>query len=298
MNRYKRLFRELLMINKIKILKQIFLTLIFLLMSCQVWAQTDFSEKISKNSKVTYFDLLKQIFPDLEKDGTAHKTEEIRISIDSDEVQTYEQPMEILIDNSNWVNTEKGQRLILNIKVRGDEQNGFTWGELNLIALYSGDAKPQLLDVVDVSADRENYYSGEMQVNPKLNLTRYEFSHLNAGEDFHYYAFFYAKDDEIKETLEGFPYLYTGTVCRAQMDETGKILTVPNAKSGYHDVIFKIKVTNKRFAEDCQTVKSISYKNFTLRMTWQKGKYRYADGGAELKRLQREEKRLGFSKDE
>lgn len=273
--------------------KIIFVCSFLLIIVCQAQAQPDYSKKISKNSKITYLDLLRQIFPDLKEDGTAHKAEEIRTSIDSDEVETYEQPMQIFA-SPNWINTEKGRRLLMTIKVTGEEHNDFMWGELNLIALYDNSPKPRLLDVVDVSADRENYYSGEFLVNPKLNLTMYEFSHLNAGEDFHYYAFFYAKDDKIRQTLQELPFLYTGTTCQARIDETGKISTVPNWKSGYRDIVFKIKATGKRFAEDCETVKSKTVKNFVFRMSWQKGKYRYTDGGAELKKLRREEKRLGF----
>ncbi|MBX7173809.1 MAG: hypothetical protein K1X72_22760 [Pyrinomonadaceae bacterium] len=286
------------MIKKIKVLPQFFLLSIVLLVFFNIQAQDDLSEKISKNSKITYLDLLQQIFPDVNKDGKSQKTNEIRISADSDEVQTYQEPMQLSVSNSNWITTEKGRRLRLNIKVRGEDHNNFDWGELNLIALFDNSANPQLLDVVDVSSDRENYYSGEISVNPKLNLTMYEFSHLNAGEDFHYYAFFQVENDEINQTLEELPYLYTGTTCKGQMDETGKISTLPNNQTDYRDIIFKIKITYKRFAADCQTVRSKTSKNFTLRMSWRNGKYRYADNGAELKRIQREEKRLGFGKDE
>ncbi len=59
-------------------------------------------------------------------------------------------------------------------------------------------------------------------------------------------------------------------------------------------IIFKVKTTGSRFAEDCETVKSKTVKNFIFKMTWQNGKYTYSDSGAELKRLRREEKRFGF----
>ena len=282
------------MINKAKVGQKILL-LSFLLLSCwQGKGQDDFSKTIGRNSKITYLDLLRQIFPNIEKDGTAHNTAEIRTRVDSDETESYEQTMKILSAQPNWIGTEKGQRLLLTIKVEGGELNDFMWGELNLIALYKGGTKPQLLDVVDVSADRENYYWGELRVNPKMNLTVYHFSHLNAGEDFHAYSFFYPENDKIQETLKEFPLLYSGSSCQTRIEETGKFSAVPNAKSGYHDIVFKVKATGTRLGKDCDSIKSKSVKNFVFRMTWQNGTYKFADGGAELKRLRREEKRLGF----
>jgi hypothetical protein len=282
------------MINKVKPGQKLLLLSFLLLIFWQGKGQDDFSKTIGRNSEVTYLDLLRQIFPDIAKDGTAHKTAEIRTMIDSDESASYEQAMKILPVQVNWINTEKGQRLLLTIKVEGGDSNDFTWGELNLIALYTGDKRPRLLDVVDVSADRENYYWGQLPVHPRMSLTVYHFSHLNAGEDFHAYSFFYAKNDKIQETLKEFPLLYTGSTCQSRIDETGKFSAVRDPKSDYRDIVFKVKVTGRRLAKDCDTVKSKTVKNFLFRMTWQNGTYRFADGGAELKRLRREEKRLGF----
>src|SRR5687768_6887036 len=118
--------------NKAKIGQKFLFLSLLLLMSWSGKAQDDFSKTIGRNSKVTYLDLLRQIFPETDKDGTAHKTIEIRTGADSNETESYEEAMRILSAQPNWINTEKGQRLLLTIKVEGEGENDFTWGELNL----------------------------------------------------------------------------------------------------------------------------------------------------------------------
>lgn len=283
-------------INKLSIFWLILL-IVFLVITCRQTHAQDFSEKIGKNSKITYFELLRMVFPDLDKDGNARQTSEIRVGIDTDETRPYEEKMKIFIVRKNLVNTENGSRLILIIKAVSDEQNEFPWGELNVIALFSNGSKPNLLDAVEVSGDRENLYWGELQIHPKLSLSVFEYKHHNAGENYDAFSFFYAENNKIRETLKVFPYLYYGRVCQTEISETGNISTVKNPKSIYRDVIFKIKVTGKKFAEDCETLKTTTVKYFTPKAIWKNGKFMSADGNAELKRMQREEKRLGFGKE-
>lgn len=278
--------------NKKKIIKQICFWGILLISVWQVKAQ-DFSKTTVKNINISYLETLRLIFPDADENGAATQTVEIRSASEAEGKGVYQEKMNVEVVREKWINTENGKRLLLIIKVSSAGSNDFTWGELNLLALFSLDKKARLLDVVDVSADRENYYWGNLEVSPQMNLTVMEASHLNAGEDYHLFNFFYVKKDKFIQMLEEFPLLYSGRGCESQIIETGKLSTVPNPKTRFRDVVFKINLASKKFAKDCEKVKSKTSKNFTLRTIWQNGKFKLVDNSA-LKAISREEKRLGF----
>lgn len=278
--------------NKRKIIKQICFWAILLISAWQIQAQ-DYSKKVVKETNINQLELLRLIFPDLSENGEASQTVKIRSTVETDEIRTFQGAMEVEIVREERLNSENGKRLMLIIKVSSTGSNDFAWGELNLLALFNLAGKPRLLDVVEISADRENYYWGNLKISPKITLTVMEASHLNAGEDYHLFNFFYVKKDKFTQTLEEFPMLYSGRGCESQIIETGKLSTIPSAKKNFRDVIFKIKVTSKKFASDCERVKSQTNKNFTLRAIWQNGKFKLSDNSV-LKTISREEKRMGF----
>jgi hypothetical protein len=285
----------------IKQIKSVLLSgfLLLLLLCMNAAAQDsniqDFKQKISKDSSASYLELLRMIFPDISEDGIANKSIEIKTAVDEPDAQTYEGKMNIEYADANWLNTDNGKRLMLVIKVKSDEDVGFAWGELNLIALYEIAKTPRLLDIVDVSGDKETSFWGKLKLHPKRDAFVFEYRHHNAGENFDGFAFIYVDKDKFKSLFDDFPYLYYGRQCKSEITETGDFRAVNNPRrSAYRDIVFNIKVVGNRYAEDCEKLKSKSVKTFRLRISWQHGAYSFTDGGAELKRLRREEKRLGF----
>lgn len=255
----------------------------------------DFKQKISKDSPVTYLELFHKIFPDINEKGAATKSVGIRNSVDEQEAETYEGKMMVEYADANWLNTDNGKRLMLAIRVTSNGDIGFAWGELNLIALYDTAQTPRLLDVADVSGDRETSFWGTLKIHPKRDAFVFEYRHHNAGENFDAFSFIHVDEDKFKTLFDGFPFLYYGRGCKAEITETGDFKSVNNPRrNSYRDIVFNIKVVGQRYGEDCETPRGKTTKNFTLRARWQHGKYQFADDGAELKRLKREEKRLGF----
>lgn len=256
----------------------------------------EYSKKISPNSKTTYLDLLRLIFPDADEMGAAKTSVEIRNSIfDDDGSNTYRGVMNIEYAEINPINTGGGKRLMLAIRVTSSEQVGFTWGELNLMALYTAGPTPKLLDVVDASGDRQSSFWGSLHVHPKMDVLVFEYQHFNAGESYDGYSFTYVEKDKFRILFGDFPYLYYGKGCEAEISETGGISTRARRGSAYRDIVFTVRMTRQRLREDCETPKSKKIvRHFRLTAGWKNGRYIFMDGGAEIKRLRRDEKRFGF----
>jgi hypothetical protein len=261
----------------------------------QVCTPGDYDKPVSKAAKTTCLDLLRQVFPDADAEGRATKTVGLR-AIDGDEAQEYEGAMKFEVARTEWLDTAQGRGLALVIKVTSDKDVGFVWGGLNLLALYDK-LQTRLLDVVDVSGDRENYLWGVLRLHPNLGVVVFEHAHLNAGEDYRSFSLAYADKGRFKPLFDGF-FLYSGRRVGAEITETGHLATAPTPGDAYHAIVFNVKVTGRRYAKDDKTVKSQSVRRFSLRVARRRdGKYAYTDGGATLKRMAREERRLGFGKE-
>lgn len=269
------------------------ISVLFLLFTVQVNAQkTKVDNKISETLKL---ELLRLVFTDLDDDYNAKKSVEIRDLSGESESQIYEGKMKINYANENWFMNNGRQQLLLFINVSSDgSEISFSWSELNLLALYDVGEKPRLLDIVDVSCDRENGFYDVLKIHPKQNVVVIEHRHHNAGENFRAFTFVYTEQDKFKNLFDGFPFLYYGRSCKSEINETGDIKTIRNPRNAYQDIVFNIKVVGIRYAEDCDTLRGKTTKNFSLRATLQCGKYKFTDNGVELKRIRREEKRLGF----
>lgn len=281
-----------LMIENHRIIKA-FLPLSFLLSLFVINSNAN-GLRAGQNSEETY-SKLRLVFPDLNKDDIANKSILIRSIFDANEAQEYQGEFKINSVTDVWIKSEGKKRLILfvNVTAKGDEPQ-FTWGELNVVALYDVERTIRLLDVVDVSADRENGYWGKLEIHPDNDAFVFEHKHHNAGENFTAFTFVYIDNDKFKILFDGFPTLYYGRQCKAEIEETGVFGIVRNPRSSYRDIVFNIKVVGNSYGANCEIFRGRTTKNFSLRARWQNGKYQFADGGAELKRLRREEKRLGF----
>jgi hypothetical protein len=255
----------------------------------QAQSAEDYSKTIGKHSKTTYLDLLRLVFPDLKKDGIAHQSVEIRNEFETTETQSYEGRMEVkfgAIDRSNG-------RVILEINLISNEIEINPRG-IDLIALYRIGKKTELLDVVDQTQPEETFYQGKLKIHPKMEAIFYQSEHHTAGENFRHFSFFYIAKNRFQILPVKFPSLYFSNRCQSEILENGTLSTAFNPKNAYRDIIFKIKVTGKKFRQDCKTLTGKTVKTFRLRSSWQNGKYKDADGGTQLKRMRSEEKRLGF----
>jgi hypothetical protein len=259
-------------------------------------ATGDYSKKIGPAARSTYLDLLRLIFPDADEQGNAKTSIEIRNSIIGDDgSRSYRGSMQIESAELHWVSTAGGKRLMLIVRVTSEKDIGFTWGELNLMALYSAGPDPKLLDVVDASGDRQSSHWGNLRVNPKMDVIVFEYRHFNAGENFDGFSFTYVEKDKFKILFDGFPYLYYGRPCETELSETGAISMAGRSRNGFRDIVFTVKMSRQKFRDDCETPKSKKIvKHFRLTAGWKNGRYQFTDGGAEIKRLNRDEKRYGF----
>jgi len=281
-----------------KALRACLLSLLLLLASnasAEVLHIEDFGQRISDRSTTTYLDLLRLIFTDLSADdGKAGSSVRIRTLYAEDEPQAYVGEMQVKAVDGAWVRANGERALLLFINVTSDAQLGFPWGELNVFALYEVGKQPRLLDAVDVSGDRFTTFLGDLHLHPNDDAVLVRYQHFNAGETFTAFALLHVGRGKVQSLFDGLPSLYYGRVCRAEIAETGDIDTSQSRHNGYRDIVFDIKQVGTKFHADCDTPGRKSTQNFRLSIGWQRGAYRYLDGGAELKRLERGRKRLGF----
>src|SRR5918911_4494430 len=157
--------------------------------SAQAPAQNDAGAPVRPGARPTFMALIKLVLPDADYDTggiKAHKTVEVRDLFANDEPGAYEG--QLTLDNFDklWLRDGAHARLCLLLHLTS-EDDLFTWGELNVMALYQVEPRPRLLDAAAVQADRfAEFWSDQpmLAIGPRKDAAIIANSHFNSTEGY------------------------------------------------------------------------------------------------------------------
>ncbi|MDQ5838365.1 MAG: hypothetical protein M3379_16435, partial [Acidobacteriota bacterium] len=148
----------------------------------------ELSSPVENGSRTTYFDLLRELFPDLQRDAIAHRSLPFRSL--SEPRKSEAVTGVIKFEFKPYRFKSEGRRLLLlwvNLKAEGANEGTPYEGEADVLAVYSLEPRVRLLDSLDVKTDR---FTGFWQDRPVFHLDSRSdafivySTHWNAGESY------------------------------------------------------------------------------------------------------------------
>jgi hypothetical protein len=251
-------------------------------------------DRISSSSKVTYFDLLKRVFPDITMNGAATKSLPIEQLVGDYENQSLDGDLEISCDNLIPFKNGKTKLLFLAICVRNSKEA--IWGENLLLAAFDVSHRVKLLDVVDVQCDR---FCSVLKPQPALSnnssmpILAMTNSHFNCQENFEILTLLSLAHNKIVVVCDKLPFAYCCRMEEKALTQAPYLIPMPTKAHTPSKFVYRIELTETFFDSDCQTVKRTKSKSYGQVFIWRSNKY-VPLSDRWMKPLRAEEHRLGF----
>jgi hypothetical protein len=254
----------------------------------------EIGDSISPNSKVTYFELLRKIFPDITQDGTATKSIPISQLIADYEDEALEGNLEISFDKAISFDHGKTKRLFLAMSVRNSKQA--IWGENFLLTCFDIKKSIKLLDAVDVQCDRSCSLvipQPALSNNSAIPMFVTVNTHANSAENYEIFTILTLIDNKISIVGNSLPLAYSCKNCDKGITEAPYLIPIRTPSGTPSRFVYRIELTERILDSDCEIVKRESVKSYNQAFRWQSNKY-VPISDKPMQRLHGEEKRLGF----
>jgi len=237
-------------------------------------------DKILSSAPVTFFDLLKLVYPDLQPDGKASYAKKLRKSFAGfDDGQSIpEAPGEapFAIENQDiLLITAPGHSRLLVLNPR----NG-------TLAYFQVEPTPKLLDLIGVSQDQNVDFASDF---PVLEVRAGQFAfltnswHFNSAEAFNIYNLFVTAPERLDLVYDG-PFLYSFTIpekqdCRLEQQLKG-LVALPTQHDGYSDL--RMEVDEAKSCPKGEKQVFSAKRAYPLMLLWQASQGKYMGGSKEL----------------
>lgn len=265
--------------------------------SAQTLRDVRLDQPIETGSRITFKTLVQQVLPDVTTDGKAGTTGYVRDGWLVTDASVYTGRFDLVKLDAAWVNTPAGRRMVLFLKLEGESNPTFAWGELALLAVFRTFPEPKLLDLVDVGGNRTTTFYGTIpfQRNADAVIVEYEFRNPQDLE-YRHFSPLQISDDGVRALFGEFPYLVYGQSGQTELSEYGEFSTLLTGHSTHREIIFTINTAVSTYAGDELTIVRRISKTFRLRAVWRHGRYRFADGGAARRQLIEMRRQAGFDR--
>jgi hypothetical protein len=253
------------------------------------------SSPIESGSKTTYFDLLREMLPDLQSDSTAHRSIPLRSLSEPRKREAVTGDIKFEF-KPYWFKSE-GRRLLLlwvNLKADGANEGTPYEGEADVLAVYSLGPRITLLDALDVKTDRFTGFWRDRPLFP-LDSRNDAFivysTHWNAGESYNDLEMLFVDAGRIK-TIAGL-FLYETQACGASFDETPSFRAVADPGNKYPKVLLKVELVKKPDEAACEHPTRGYARYFQGLYRWDASKGKYVSNSRQLDSLDKfNEKRV------
>lgn len=213
----------------------------------------DLSSRVPGAPEVTYFDLLRKLFPDLTPDATAHKTVPLRSLSEPRERAAIEG--EIEFDFKPFRFKSEGRRLLMlwvSIKAESANQSTPYEGEAEVLAIYKLGPKVELLDALEVKTDR---FTGFWEDRPTFRLDARNdafiiySTHWNAGESYVSLDMLFLDAGRLKTIASRF--LYSTQGCGVSFDEKPYFRAGADPGRKYPRVFVTVRLKKEADGPEC-----------------------------------------------
>lgn len=260
--------------------------------SVQSKSETTLRSVIRKGSDTTYFQLLRMLLPDLQMDpsqansATAHRTIPVR-HIEAKEAESLNGNFSVTEFETRRIRSDGRQVLLLHLDLSADDANEGTpyEGEASLLAAFSVDPTPKLLDVMDIKTDR---FTDFWQLQPvfQLNSQNEAFvvdsSHWNAGESYNDLRLLFLDGDRFKIMTSIF--LLNTQGCAATFSESPYFRALPDGGK-YPRIVVNVVLKKHADPKGCDRKTPGYTKYYQAVFSWNKLRGEYQSNSRQLNAL-------------
>lgn len=233
---------------------------------------------------VTYFDLLRKLFPDLSAQATAHKTVPLRSLSEPRERAAIEGDIEF--DFKPYPFKSEGKSLLLlwaNIKADSANQATPYEGEADVLAVYRLGPKVELLDALDVKTDRFTSF-WEDRPTFRLDARNDAFivysTHSNAGESYVSLDMLFVDAGRLKVIASRFMYSTQG--CGVAYEETPSFRAAADPARKYPRVFVTMRLKKGADGPECEKRMRGYTRYYRGVYRWNRARGRYEGGSRQL----------------
>ncbi|HZT60258.1 MAG TPA: hypothetical protein VFA21_16765 [Pyrinomonadaceae bacterium] len=243
------------------------------------------SSPVQSGSKTTYFDLLRELFPDLQRDSTAHKTIALRSLseprkrevIEGDDIKFEFKPY--------WFNSGGRRLLLLWVSVKAESANEWTpyEGEADVMAVFTMEPRARMLDALEVKTDRFTGFWEDKSVfhlDSRNDAFIVYSTHWNAGESYMNVEMLFVDGGRLKTITSLF--LYETQGCGSNYTEKPEFRAVAGSGGKYPNVLVRVKLTKGPDEEGCERRSRSFTRYYQGLYRWNQSKGRYESNSAQL----------------
>lgn len=248
----------------------------------QAHAQNDADAPVRPGARPTFMDLIKLVLPDADYDTggiKAHKSIEVRDLFADDEPGAYEG--QLTLDNFDKLWLRDGPHthlcLLLHLTSAGDL---FTWGELNVMALYQVEPRPRLLDAAAVQADRfAGLWSPQptLAIGPRKDAAVIANSHFNSSQGYLELTLISIERNRLVSIYDR-ARLEHAIECGHTFTESLTFSALPQSHTTHYSLRLRAKLELGPDHEGCTPGrKRTTIKHYQTLLTWRPKKLMYVD---------------------
>ncbi|MDQ3919235.1 MAG: hypothetical protein M3348_12235 [Acidobacteriota bacterium] len=214
----------------------------------------ELSSPVRSGARTTYFELLRELFPDLQRDATAHRSIPFRSLSEPRKREAVAGDIKFEF-KPYWFKSE-GRRLLLlwvSLKAEGANEGTPYEGEADVLAVYSLEPRVRLLDSLDVKTDR---FTGFWKDRPVFHLDSRSdafivySTHGNAGESYTSLEMLFVDAGRLKTIASQF--LYETEGCGASYTERPEFRAAADAGRKYPKVLVSVELRKKPDEAQCE----------------------------------------------
>jgi len=250
---------------------------------------------VQSGSSTTYFDLLRELLPDLTPDSKAHKTVPLGSLTEPGELRAVEGDIEF--DFKPYRFMSEGRRLLLlwvNLRAEGANEGTTYEGEAVVLAVFRLEPGVRLLDAVEIKIDRFTGFWEDRPVfrlDPRNDAFIVYSTHSNAGESYLSLDMLFVDAGRFKRVASRFIYNTQG--CGAGVTQTPYFRAVADPGNKYPKVLVRVRLRKEPDGEVCDHPARGYTKYYRGLYRWNPAAGRYVGRSRQLDRLDRfNEKRI------
>jgi hypothetical protein len=246
-------------------------------------------------SKTTYFDLLRELFPDLKADATARSTVPLGSLSEPGERKAVEG--DIKFDFKPYRMNSEGRRLLLlwvDVTAEGANVGTPYEGEAVVLAVFGPEPDFRLLDALEIKTDRFTGFWEDrptFRLSPQTDALVVYSTHSNAGESYVSLDMLFVDGGRFKKIASLFAYNTQG--CGAGITQTPYFRAVAEPGGKYPRVHLKVRLRREPDGPECERRAAGYTRYYEGVYRWNLSKGRYEGGSRQLERLDKfNEKRV------
>lgn len=249
---------------------------------------------VVSGSKTTYLELVRKVLTDVQLVhdqvymAIAHNTVPFKHLSEETKPATLQGDLKLQSFEPSWIRSDGRRILLLKLDILADEANQGTnyQGEATILAAFSLQPTPKLLDVLDIKTDRFTGYwekPSVFQLSSRNDAFLVYSSHWNAGENYSDLTVLFLNNDRFNTITNIF--LFDTQGCGATFTETPSFRVLPGTTQKYPKLMVNVMVKKDPDSPECDRRTRGYIKSYQAVYRWNAAKSEYETASRQLEAL-------------